>query len=503
MLLKNEENGMDAPEAVRKGDGPATAGLPIPLRAYILIVALAGIGLMVYLSQSVEWGLSTVGEVALFTALIVVAGSFPLPIAPRIKFDVNTAVFFAAALVLEPGVGALAGVVGVVAYTTLIRFWGERLRIPWYKHPFNAGQVALLIGATSLAFDAMVAGDGVMTVAAAAGIYYMINTAMVSVAAGLQLGISPMKFWWMGTRENGLAELSLLSFGFLGAVVYRESPWTVVALFIPVAIIYIAFSRLGRINTRLEEALAKLEALQGRIVSTSKLASVGAVSLDLLHQINNPMTILLGRLEKLEDHLEKDTAARAHLDPALDACRRMVDVAQTFGSIGEQKPVRVDVCDLVDEAIGIAGLRSSKTIEMRRDYESKDLTIEVNPVLIREALSNIVANSMDAVDDGGLITVEASRVNGHVKVRVSDDGVGISEEGMRALFEPFRTTKPMGHGLGLFAARHIVEMHHGTVEVESVEGEGTSVTVSLARANGEEEQVQVAHSDNPPLVPSR
>ena len=160
------------------------------------------------------------------------------------------------------------------------------------------------------------------------------------------------------------------------------------------------------------------------------------------------MTILLGRLEKLEDHLEKDTAARAHLDPALDACRRMVDVAQTFGSIGEQKPVRVDVCDLVDEAIGIAGLRSSKTIEMRRDYESKDLTIEVNPVLIREALSNIVANSMDAVDDGGLITVEASRVNGHVKVRVSDDGVGISEEGMRALFEPFRTTKTHGPWAG-------------------------------------------------------
>ena len=56
MLLKNEENGMDAPEAVRKGDGPATAGLPIPLRAYILIVALAGIGLMVYLSQSVDGG---------------------------------------------------------------------------------------------------------------------------------------------------------------------------------------------------------------------------------------------------------------------------------------------------------------------------------------------------------------------------------------------------------------------------------------------------------------
>ena len=439
------------------------------------------------------------GEVALFTALIVVAGSFPLPIAPRIKFDVNTAVFFGAALVLEPGAAVVAGVVGVVAYTTLIRFWGERLRIPWYKHPFNAGQVALLIGVTSLAFDAMVAGNGVMTVAvaAAAGIYYMINTALVSVAAGLQLGISPIKFWWMGTKENGLAELSLLSFGFLGAVVYRESPWTVVALFIPVAIIYVAFSRLGRINTRLEEALANLEALQGRIVSTSKLASVGAMSLDLAHQIKNPLAIVLGRLERLEDQLDEGSPSIGHLRTAMDAGWRIQELTQTFGSIGEQKPVRVDVCDLVDEAIGIAGLRSSKTIEMRRDYQSKDLTIEVNPVLIREALSNIVANSMDAVDEGGRITVEASRVDGHVNVQVTDNGVGISEEGMRALFEPFRTTKPRGHGLGLFAARHIVEMHHGTVEVESVEGEGTSVTVSLARADEVEPQLQAIHIGKP------
>ena len=100
-----------------------------------------------------------------------------------------------------------------------------------------------------------------------------------------------------------------------------------------------------------------------------------------------------------------------------------------------------------------------------------------NPVLIREAFSNIFSNSMEAVEDGGQIEVSATRVNGSVVVRISDDGVGIAQEKMARLFEPFRTTKP--NGLGLFAAKHILEMHEGSVEVDSVEGQGTTVTLSL------------------------
>ena len=64
-------------------------------------------------------------------------------------------------------------------------------------------------------------------------------------------------------------------------------------------------------------------------------------------------------------------------------------------------------------------------------------------------------------------------------MRISDDGVGIAQEKMARLFEPFRTTKPNGHGLGLFAAKHILEMHEGSVEVDSVEGQGTTVTLSF------------------------
>ena len=317
----------------------ANTQLPRPLRFYIGIVAVAGLVWLAFLLGRLDWELSHVGEIALFISLIVIAGSFPLPIAPKVKTDVAATVIFAGALLFEPGIAALVAVVGISIYTVLIRFWGERIHLPWYKYPFNAGVAALFAGVASIVFESLSADRELMSpaVAAVAVSSYLVNTAMVSGAVSLQLRLNPISVWWKGNKEYGLAELSLFSFGFLGAVVYKESPGTVLALFIPVAVIYLAFSRLARINTQLEEALAKLEAIQGRIVSTAKLASIGALSLDLAHQIKNPLAILLGRLEGLQDRIESGTKERRHLDTAIDAGWRIQELTQTFSAIGHQK----------------------------------------------------------------------------------------------------------------------------------------------------------------------
>ena len=476
----------------------ANVGLPRPLQVYIALVGIVGMALLVYLVRGSEWEASTLGEMGFFMLLMVVAGSFPLPVAPRVKTDVTTAVWFISALVLEPGVAALAGVVAVVTHTVLLRFWGDKLRLPWYKYPFNAGQVALTVGLTSVLFHALTASDGLLTpaIVPAAAVMYLVNTALVSGAASLQLGMNPLCFWWMGTRENGLAELSLFSFGFLGAVVYRESQWTVVALFIPVVIIYIAFSRLARANAQLADALEKLESLQGRIVGTSKLASIGAISLDLAHQIKNPLAILMGRLEGLRDRLDEDSRDRRHADIAMDQAWRIQELTETFAAIGQQRWVQLDVGELLDEAYGMAGLRNNKMIETRRDYQDGTLKIRGNPVLIREALSNIFSNSMEAVEDGGLITVGASRVNGSVIVNISDNGPGIANEMMGHIFEPFHSTKSNGHGLGLFATKHIVEMHDGTVTIDSVNDEGTCVILALPVASTSQEGLEASNDSS-------
>ncbi len=188
---------------------------------------------------------------------------------------------------------------------------------------------------------------------------------------------------------------------------------------------------------------------------------------------------MLGRLEVLQDYVEERSRARLDLDQATEAGWRIQELAQTFSSIGQQRWVELDIPELMDEAVGIAKLRHRTRAETRGDFPDTLPKGSGNPVLIREAFSNIFSNALEAIDQGGVVEIGAVQVNGTIVLRVSDNGIGISRAEMERLFEPFHSTKSNGHGLGLFAAKHILEMHHGTVEVQSWEGEGTSVTVRL------------------------
>ena len=407
-------------------------GLPIRVNLFSACVALAGLATMFYLGMNEDWSLFVVANTCFFILLIIVTGSFPLPVAPRATADVSTAVLFGVALLLEPGFAVFTAVMGKsISYIT-VRGLGDRLKLlgywyPYYKYPFNLGEVAITAGVTSYLFHTLGSTGEYLTpvIILAAGAMYISNTALITAIVSLEMKINPLTFWWMGTKENGAAELSLLSFGFLGAMVYDESPWTSAALIIPVAVIYVAFSRLASSNTQLEDALERLEALQGRIVSTAKLASIGAISLDLAHQIKNPLAIMLGRLEVLQDRLEEGTRERRHVEIAQDAGWRIQELTQTFTYIGRQEWVDLDIRELLDESLGMAGLRSSKRIETRWSYSDDLPQIRGNPVLIREGLSNIFSNSLEAVEEGGQISIDVAREGEFVAVRISDDGVGI------------------------------------------------------------------------------
>lgn len=461
-------------------------GLPIRVNLLSGCVALAGLAVMFYLGMNEEWSLFVVANTCFFILLIIVTGSFPLPVAPRATADISTAVLFGVALLLEPGIAVFTAVAGKsISYLT-VRGLGDRLKLPgyrypYYKYPFNLGEVAITAGVTSFVFHTLGTTGDYLTpvIILAGGAMYLTNTALITAIVSVEMKINPLLFWWMGTKENGAAEISLLSFGFLGAVVYQESPWTSAALIIPVAVIYVAFSRLASSNTRLEDALERLEALQGRILSTAKLASIGAISLDLAHQIKNPLAIMLGRLEGLQDRLEEGTRERRHVDIAQDAGWRIQDLTQTFTYIGRQEWVDLDIQGLLDESLGMAGLRSSKRVDTSWSIAADLPRIRGNPVLIREALSNFFSNALEAVDEGGHISIDVAQEDEFLAVMISDDGVGIPSDQLELLFEPFHTTKSEAQGLGLFAAKHILEMHQGTVEIQSSKGSGATVIIKF------------------------
>ena len=281
-------------------------GLPLTVNVYTGLVAVAGAVWLAFLITQESWGSAVIGDSCFFIVLIVVTGSFPLPVARRATADLSTAVLFGLALVLEPGIAVATAVAGKFITYLVINELGDRLKLPSYKYPyykvpFNLGETAITTAVASVLFHSAGTSGDYLTpfIIPAAAAMYLTNTTLITTVISLESKTNPLQFWWTGTKENGLAELSLLAFGFLGAVVYDQTPWAAAALIIPVAILYLAFSRLAATNARLETALDRVETLHGRILSTAKLASVGAISLDLAHQIKNPLAIVLGRLEGL------------------------------------------------------------------------------------------------------------------------------------------------------------------------------------------------------------
>lgn len=480
------------------GNQQESLRLARPVQLYISLVCIVGMALLVHLLQGVEWSPSTLGEAGLFILLIVVAGNFTLPVAPKIKTDVTAAAFFSAALLLEPGIAALASAVGVLTYPVLIRFWAPRLQEPWYKYLFNAGATALFVGLASVVFHALTLGSEVVTLAVVpvAASFYLVNTFLVSIVVSLQLGVNPLRFWWIGTRENGLAEQSLFAFGFLGALAYQENPWTVVALFIPVAIIYIAFSRLARTNEQLGEANRTLEDTnkqlidaQDQVVRTERLAAIGQLAGGVAHDLRNPLGAIKNPVYYLKKRLGTAEMAQSNLKIAqflqimedqINNSNQIITDLLDFVRIQAPTLSATNLEEIIENAISSVEPRENVHIIKRFDPDLVEVLADGGQ--LQRVLINLTTNAQEAMPDGGELSISTQKAREFVEVAFSDTGLGIADEDIRKVFDPLFTTKTKGTGLGLAICQQILYKQGATIEVVSKLGEGTTFAVRLPSA---------------------
>jgi signal transduction histidine kinase len=110
----------------------------------------------------------------------------------------------------------------------------------------------------------------------------------------------------------------------------------------------------------------------------------------------------------------------------------------------------------------------------------------VHTSTLRRALLNLVQNALDAVAEGGTVSITGQETATHVRLQVRDTGIGIAAERLERIFEPLYTTKPGGTGLGLYIVQEIVTAHAGQITVESIEGQGTTFTITLPRASAKQ-----------------
>jgi nitrogen fixation/metabolism regulation signal transduction histidine kinase len=226
----------------------------------------------------------------------------------------------------------------------------------------------------------------------------------------------------------------------------------------------------------------EIKQFEESVIRAKNLASLGELSAGMAHEIRNPLTSIKGyaqyiKSELKEEELEEDVTIIIN---EVDRLNGILDRFLIFARPQELKLSLADINNVVKDVVRLVGKEVSENIFVKEAY--CDLPeIEFDPDQIEQALLNIVLNSIQAMPEGGKLSVATvyDIKSDFMEIRISDTGVGIPAEDFEKVFEPFYTTKEKGTGLGLAISSRIVEEHDGFLEVSSKQGNGTEFTIKL------------------------
>jgi two-component system NtrC family sensor kinase len=252
-------------------------------------------------------------------------------------------------------------------------------------------------------------------------------------------------------------------------------------------------------HAELQKAYRELKATQAQLVQSAKMASLGELVAGIAHEINNPLSFAVSHLDTAQKslaHVEIEHAgawtettgqhwsrARSRLHEmavGLERIRELVIKLRTFSRLDEGERKRVSLRECIESVLMILKHRMKDRIVVDLSLGVPE-EIECYPGLLNQALLNLLANAIDAIDGRGTITIVTGVTDGAYRIAIRDTGSGIPSEIRQRVFEPFFTTKPVGHGtgLGLSITYSIVEKHGGTITVDCPDGEGTTMTLLL------------------------
>ena len=264
-------------------------------------------------------------------------------------------------------------------------------------------------------------------------------------------------------------------------------------------------------NSDLQAAMAELEQAQEHVVQQERLAAVGHLSAGIAHDFNNILTSILGHAEILQ--MSPDTppdlqAGLQHITTSGRQAESLVRQLLDFSRKSIRQPKVFPLESFIRESVRFYERTIPENVQFTLKLELGDYRIEADQTQMQQVITNLVVNARDAMPSGGTLTIGLSRLDAAGEVRcfscddpivgewlcltVEDNGCGIPEDVLPHVFEPFYTTKGVGDGtgLGLSQVYGIVSQNGGHITVESQVGEGTSISLWLPRADGEEGQTE-------------
>ena len=260
-------------------------------------------------------------------------------------------------------------------------------------------------------------------------------------------------------------------------------------------------------NLQLAAALAELRRTQEQVVQQERLRALGEMASGIAHDFNNALALIVAFAELLQlpetraDPAQVEKLASAIQTASLDAAT-VIGRLRHFGrpDAPDGSIEEIDLREIAAEVIALTQPRwKDQTLARGVVINVRPELGEVPPIAgvaaeLREALTNLVFNAIDALPDGGAIVVRTFPVEDDAAIEIADTGIGMSDEVRRRCLEPFFTTKEQrGTGLGLAMVYGIVQRHRGQLEVASAPGQGTTIRLRLPRATA-------ADLSTPPVV---
>ena|SRR5438128_113425 len=250
------------------------------------------------------------------------------------------------------------------------------------------------------------------------------------------------------------------------------------------------FTELYRKTVALQRETAERQRLEREARQVEHFALLGRLAAGVSHEIRNPLSAIVLHLDLLEEELRAPSPGSAVVVPGALAeikrqLRRLEDLLQDYLSL-----TRVATIERTPQDLGTAVEAWAR--EWQQLAAPQEVTLQLDRITnlgqavfhentLRRVVLNLVQNALDAMPQGGTLTLAGKGTATQVQLHVRDTGNGISAAQLSHIFEPLYTTKPEGTGLGLYIVREIITAHAGQITVQSVEGQGTAFIITLPR----------------------
>jgi signal transduction histidine kinase len=242
------------------------------------------------------------------------------------------------------------------------------------------------------------------------------------------------------------------------------------------------------LEQRVEEKTRELREAQDLLLRSRALAAIGSLGAGVAHEINNPLTGVLGLAQLALADLSKEHPAHAMVEDIEKEALRIQGIVANLLRLSQRQGgegLRIlNIATILDDAIELCGTQNlaSANIELVKRVAESSPPVRGNALQLQAAFIQLIQNAVAAMEDGGTLTIETTLPEETLlRVRVSDTGRGIKPEHLSRIFDPFFTTKAQrtDTGIGLSVVHKIIEDHGGTIRVESTVGNGTTFWITL------------------------